>query len=684
MADTGNIPTGGAPLFLGNFSSQRGAMAQKLTQQMIANADKENTRQSKERADILKSLSFEAVKGLGRKVQETLLAEITGLQDKYAKAWIAGGRKLTDKQYMEMQRDKTDMDQRIANMKHNVSQYAYYSKDILENPHLYHPETLDNLQSYFQEGDVGQDLSPLIKFMPDTQKYLVDAFKGIGSTASSKSEKFNEERQAFDVTKSNKSEIERKVRAGLTTNPQYKALMADPHTAKQAEASINAFIEQMSTTTTESRTPSEGFFKRRDTEAMPEDTQKIAKKYNWDGLKENEIRELNESHEKVLKILEKDPDMLESLKGNEYITGIGLVDDYDIQKNGDITLYGRVDDSGNKGHVTLHSLIKGNRAQNITAIEQTLKVLPGWTTSKLNKYGGYINPDYEVNVKNPKPPSVVSSAQGYLDVSDADIESGDKGYLNKTERTELADVINSFIPEGDKAEMEGGIFFTGNRWLNWGNDKYNLKNLPDRQKLMDRITKSAGVDKITLQNTKDGGDKGDTEGGEIETELSDISIPKSSRIAFVHNNPGNLMYVGQQGAEKGEKKKGGGYWAKFKTPEEGYEGLKNQIDIDKGKDITISEFIHKYAPSSENNTAAYLDYLIEEIGSIEKDTKLSSIDTNKLAKAVAGKESGATIGEEETAKDEFSVQEFNKENNSSFTKAQIEAQPWAKDFTIID
>ena len=57
--------SGSAPLYLGSFASQRGAMAQKMTDRAIQLAEKERTRQSQERAAMLKALSFDAVQGPG-------------------------------------------------------------------------------------------------------------------------------------------------------------------------------------------------------------------------------------------------------------------------------------------------------------------------------------------------------------------------------------------------------------------------------------------------------------------------------------------------------------------------------------------------------------------------------------------------------------------------------------------
>lgn len=125
-------------------------------------------------------------------------------------------------------------------------------------------------------------------------------------------------------------------------------------------------------------------------------------------------------------------------------------------------------------------------------------------------------------------------------------------------------------------------------------------------------------------------------------ETGAVEIPQTSRIAYVHNNPGNLSYAGQEGAEKGEPKKGGGWWAKFDTPQEGWNALQKQIvrDADSGK--TLAQFINKYAPPSENDTDHYLDNIVQWLG-VTEETKLDDIPVDKLARAMAKQESGAHL-----------------------------------------
>lgn len=116
-----------------------------------------------------------------------------------------------------------------------------------------------------------------------------------------------------------------------------------------------------------------------------------------------------------------------------------------------------------------------------------------------------------------------------------------------------------------------------------------------------------------------------------------ISIPKSSRLAYVNNNPGNLRFAGQKGAKQGE-----GGFARFPTPEEGYMALKNQIKLDASRGLTLAKFISKYAPPTENDTKKYIDQITSWTG-YHPNSKLSSMDVERIARAMARKESSSTF-----------------------------------------
>jgi hypothetical protein len=80
---------------------------------------------------------------------------------------------------------------------------------------------------------------------------------------------------------------------------------------------------------------------------------------------------------------------------------------------------------------------------------------------------------------------------------------------------------------------------------------------------------------------------------------------KSGTLAHKNNNPFNLKYAGQTGATKA---KSGGF-AMFKTVKDGVRAGYRQIALDADRGHTVGTFLAKYAPPSENNTSAYLNFI---------------------------------------------------------------------------
>lgn len=85
---------------------------------------------------------------------------------------------------------------------------------------------------------------------------------------------------------------------------------------------------------------------------------------------------------------------------------------------------------------------------------------------------------------------------------------------------------------------------------------------------------------------------------------------KPGTLAQRNNNPGNLRFAGQAGAI-GKDSRG---FAIFSTPEEGWAALNNQISLDAGRGLTLTQFLNKYAPSSENDTSNYINFVSSQTG----------------------------------------------------------------------
>jgi len=112
---------------------------------------------------------------------------------------------------------------------------------------------------------------------------------------------------------------------------------------------------------------------------------------------------------------------------------------------------------------------------------------------------------------------------------------------------------------------------------------------------------------------------------------------KPETLAFKNNNPGNLRFAKQTGAEPGE-----GGFARFPSPQEGYSALVRQVELDAGRGHNFETFINKYAPPQENDTGGYLKFITDELG-VEPDTLMSDISAENIARAIAWKESNTKI-----------------------------------------
>lgn len=120
-------------------------------------------------------------------------------------------------------------------------------------------------------------------------------------------------------------------------------------------------------------------------------------------------------------------------------------------------------------------------------------------------------------------------------------------------------------------------------------------------------------------------------------DVESIQIPNS--LAAVNNNPGNLRFAHQTGAAPGV-----GGFAQFDTPEDGFQALLNQVRLDAGRGYTLSQYITKYAPPSENDTALYIQQASQALG-VSPNAPLASADLMKVAIFQARKETGTIVAE---------------------------------------
>ena len=93
---------------------------------------------------------------------------------------------------------------------------------------------------------------------------------------------------------------------------------------------------------------------------------------------------------------------------------------------------------------------------------------------------------------------------------------------------------------------------------------------------------------------------------------------KPNTLARRNNNPGNLRSgSGQVGTDANG-------FAIFPNEETGWAALDRQIALDANRGHTLSSFLNKYAPPSENDTTNYLDYVSSNLG-VDPDASLLNI-----------------------------------------------------------
>lgn len=107
-------------------------------------------------------------------------------------------------------------------------------------------------------------------------------------------------------------------------------------------------------------------------------------------------------------------------------------------------------------------------------------------------------------------------------------------------------------------------------------------------------------------------------------------------IAYINNNPGNLIYIGQAGASPGTPMAGTNYtYASFPSYDAGEAALQNQIQLYANQGLTIDQMMAKYAPASGagNDPTGYASTIASSLG-VSPDTTVSA--------AIAG---GSTAGD---------------------------------------
>lgn len=98
-------------------------------------------------------------------------------------------------------------------------------------------------------------------------------------------------------------------------------------------------------------------------------------------------------------------------------------------------------------------------------------------------------------------------------------------------------------------------------------------------------------------------------------------------LAYINNNPGNLVLAGQSGATQGQGQAAPGLpFAQFPSYQDGLNALYRQINIYASMGLTIAQMMQKYAPGDDpvNDPTAYSLTIANALG-VTPDTLLTDI-----------------------------------------------------------
>lgn len=121
----------------------------------------------------------------------------------------------------------------------------------------------------------------------------------------------------------------------------------------------------------------------------------------------------------------------------------------------------------------------------------------------------------------------------------------------------------------------------------------------------------------------------------VNVMIPDYLQPNGEHIpAYRLNNPGNL------------KDPKTGKFIKFDNPIRGVQALEQQIRLDSARQLTVEEFVYKYAPPSDNNdTELYIRQLTRSNG-VDRNSMVRQVPLAQLTNFILHKESGSKVERE--------------------------------------
>lgn len=507
------IPTGSAPLFLGDFASPLTGVTQKLIGDMAQQYAYKQDKKDKDMAYMLKALDFTTLENATDEMQQKLLNRANEIEDKWSGIYLANDMSLSDQQKLELKRDMREYDRMRANIQGNIQKIGHAQSELADPKafNVYDKSSWQALTDYVQKGDYTKDASQILRPVIDVYGIVDELTTDWKNTNFIETDKSNDYDTGIrTITKSNIPILEQKAQQ-LVNDPNLQPLLQDPQYRDRVIGAINSKFNAYKFEKKEpepiSQSDIAGYKKNQAVKDLPTDLKPLADKT---GLTDPaKLKYVKSQNEMTQKILQGDQTSLDLVKG-EAIPGWGTVADYNVDKDGTITFYS----SNPKQEPYVLPVPDWNDPESVSRAKVKIKeFLPSSMLGKESFTGSsnYMFGEVEPLTITKAQPTALKNITEMLNVPGK--EKGDEisyydkagnrvdgSFVDKGYRESVVSQVKELLPEAN-IKAVGVMGIRNKRPVEWDGTEYDLATEKGRKDLETRVRSEFGSEQPVLETT---------------------------------------------------------------------------------------------------------------------------------------------------------------------------------------
>lgn len=486
------IPTGSAPLFLGDFASPLTGVTQKLIGDMAQQYAYKQDKKDKDMAYMLKALDFTTLENATDEMQQKLLNRANEIEDKWSGIYLANDMILNDQQKLELKRDMREYDRMRANIQGNIQKIGHAQSELADPKafNVYDKSSWQALTDYVQKGDYTKDASQILRPVIDVYGIVDELTTDWKNTNFIETDKSNDYDTGIrTITKSNIPILEQKAQQ-LVNDPNLQPLLQDPQYRDRVIGAINSKFNAYKFEKKEpepiSQSDIAGYKKNQAVKNLPAEQSAVVNKYGWD-IPAEEVPNAMYFNDFAMRVLRHDKNTLETLKTKNRF---GFkADSYDIDANGGTTFYSELkDDNGDAKYTHYIPPTNWDDPDMVrNAMTDVLELVPAVMEGKNQPKNiqEIITPNYEVDIKETAPITAIQNVSNALKL---DIEEE----MSPSKRKDFIANLSTLFPNSKFEISKNYNPRTAHRNIKWDDKTYDLLNKSDVAEIKKRISARYG------------------------------------------------------------------------------------------------------------------------------------------------------------------------------------------------